>query len=134
MTLVVEIIKIVIFLQVFHQIYFTLSLVQDILTYSTKKEHVEFCAWFDDFKQKVFVPVMLPSTFVSLSLHLHIFKNLIKRYFPDDHDKFLEHILYGTTFNLGTWFIGVDSTMAESRYAHVYNTNHSSRNANYTAW
>lgn len=64
-------------LQVFHQIYFVLSLVQDIQTYSTKKEHVEFCLWFDDFKQKVFVPVMLPSTVVSYNFHAFMFQNLI---------------------------------------------------------
>ncbi|XP_059469941.1 androgen-dependent TFPI-regulating protein-like [Neocloeon triangulifer] len=51
--------------QVFHQLYFVLSLIQDILTYSTNNEHIKFCSWFDSIKYKFFIPIMLPSTFMT---------------------------------------------------------------------
>ncbi|XP_065340098.1 androgen-dependent TFPI-regulating protein-like [Cloeon dipterum] len=51
--------------QTLHQFYFLLSLVQDLLTFSTNRNHVKFCLWFDSIRNKYFIPVIMPATFMT---------------------------------------------------------------------
>ncbi|XP_065341434.1 androgen-dependent TFPI-regulating protein-like isoform X1 [Cloeon dipterum] len=113
--------------QVFHQLYFLLSLVQDLLTYSTNRDHLQFCSWFDSIKYKYFVPILMPATFMTMvnywTIHLiapHLMlAELLQFYAP-----WLNHAVHTfiTPIILGEFFItthGIPSWRKGFKYSTI---------------
>ncbi|XP_065339467.1 androgen-dependent TFPI-regulating protein-like [Cloeon dipterum] len=119
--------------QALHQLFFLLSFLQDILSYSNNENYVKFCSWFDEFKCKIFIPVLMPATFMTMinywAIHFmapHLMLADLQIFYPPwlNHavHTFITPIILGeffiTTHNIPTWKIGFKyATILMASYA-----------------